>query len=343
MSRLFAVALLVSQVACASSWPTVQASGDGLTRTTIASIDVMPSDLQVWARQGEETPENEIGAALDQGIANTVPALLAERGYQVGALLGWDGRYEAVNGQQAEALSPKQMAETAWALSSYGVALDRAGRTGLVPHLPHRLGERTGSDATLYIGGWAYAGKERKSNASKAIKIVAIVLVVAVVVVAIAALADDASFVGDVAKGVGRAGKQVAKASARVAGGIGRAAIRVGSHSTRVMADVAQSMDVGHIEIHFDDRDCFGRVDTHTSWYRGRPDFYAQKATPSKGPSEAQIEMTLVDNRSGHVLWHARQRFPADPKKPKDVRKMMKRMLDAMPHRFSAQGAIAAR
>jgi hypothetical protein len=64
--------------------------------------------------------------------------------------------------------------------------------------------------------------------------------------------------------------------------------------------------------------------------YGGRPDYYRSSA-PHKGRSAMLLEMTLVDNRTGRVLWHARQRFPASPAKPEQVEKAVKRLLAALP------------
>ena len=43
------------------------------------------------------------------------------------------------------------------------------------------------------------------------------------------------------------------------------------------------------------------------------------------------LEMTLIDNRSGLVVWHARQRFPARAYKAKDIKKAFARMLKTLP------------
>jgi hypothetical protein len=76
--------------------------------------------------------------------------------------------------------------------------------------------------------------------------------------------------------------------------------------------------------------DAWGRSETHLEIYGGRPDYYRSSA-PHKGRSAMLLEMTLVDNRTGRVLWHARQRFPASPAKPVEVEKAVKRLLAALP------------
>ena len=58
-----------------------------------------------------------------------------------------------------------------------------------------------------------------------------------------------------------------------------------------------------------------------------------QREVPHSGTSKMLLELTLVDNRTGHVLWHARQQFRANPAKQADVVEAMLRMLRAMPAR----------
>ena len=89
--------------------------------------------------------------------------------------------------------------------------------------------------------------------------------------------------------------------------------------------------------------DAFGRANTHLyievgngSGNPGAPPPAARPLPPpprmpTSGRSRIDLEMTLVDNRTGLVLWHARQHFHADPAKPSDVTQAMLRMLRALP------------
>ena len=43
--------------------------------------------------------------------------------------------------------------------------------------------------------------------------------------------------------------------------------------------------------------------------------------------------MTLVDNRSGQVLWHAHQKFPASAASKDDVNRVVRTMLASLPAR----------
>lgn len=325
------VGLSAALVACGPAWPSVRATADRSV-SQIRTIDVLPADVQIWTHSGARSTPAEIAERFDGQVLGSLTGLLARRGYQVAAQVDWQGQFLSQRGLETEAMSPRAVAETAFALSSYGVAASRAGNNQVVPHLPYRLGETTGSDATLYVGGWAYAGKDGMSNTKKALIAAGIVLIVAVVVIAV--LSDGKiGGLGGVGKAVGKAGRGAAKVAGRVVGGVGRVAIQAARGTTRVMAEMAKGMANANFNIHIsaDAVDCFGRRDTHVDWYSGRPDYYADTTTPKKGHSVSELEMTLVDNQRGVVLWHARQRFPANPAKPDHVRRMLESLVATLP------------
>lgn len=322
---------------CAGSWPGVRATGDApflRGERVVRTVDILPADVQIWAHDKSKTEPELIAESFDAHVSRSLPRLLTKRGYAVGALLDWQGNYASANGFHQSALTPGQVAEVAYALSGYGTAVERSGNRALVPHIPHRLGIASGADATLYVGGWGYAGTNPEGKSTKVLKVVGIILIAAVVVVAVVALAKSkgsgGSKIGNAARGVGRAGRGAGRVAGRVVGGIGRAAIRIGRGATRAMAEVASSTSF-HIDASA--VDCFGRVDTHVDWYSGRPDYYEQPGVARSGRSSSMIEMTLVDNRTGTVLWHARQRFPASPERLGDVDRVLGTMLASLPSR----------
>ena len=83
--------------------------------------------------------------------------------------------------------------------------------------------------------------------------------------------------------------------------------------------------------------DAFGRSNTHIDIHFGgsanyqRVDYYKKTQTPKKGKSQMYLEMTLIDNHSGNVLWHAQQYLPANGSKPAQIRKAMARMMASLP------------
>lgn len=330
MTRCLLVGLSL-MVACGPSWPAAK----GFSATAVSrvrTIDVLPSDVQIWTHSGAEKSPAEIAERFDGEVAGRLAGLLARRGYQVASYIDWQGQFVSARGLESQAMEPRAVAETTFALSGYGVAVERAGAATLTPHLPHPLGEVTGSDATLYVGGWAYSGKDGMSNGKKVLIGVGIVLIVAVVVVAV--LADGKiDGLGGVGKAAASAGKGAARVAGRVVGGVGRVAIHAGRATGRVMAEMAKGMANANINIHIDPGsvDCYGHTETHADWYSGRPDYYEQPATPKKGKSRSLLEMTLIDNRTGSVLWHARQRFPANPAKVDQVDKMLRTLVASLP------------
>jgi hypothetical protein len=334
MTRLAALGLSAALVstACGPSWPAVRASADpsfAAGKRGVRTVDVLPADVQIWTLPGAADEPEAIAESFDGHVAGALPGLLARRGYQVAGNLDWSGAFVSPRGFREQALSPQQLAETAHALSGYGVARERAGEAGLAPHLPHRLGAATGADATLYIGGWAYAGKKGESTGKKVAKGIAIGLVAAIIIVAVIAAVKGGG------KGPGRIGGRVAGGAARgavrvagrAAGGFGRVALRLGRGAVRVAAEVARHST---IEIHAGSGS-YGHRHTHVEWYAGRPDYYNEPGAPRRGRSAAMIEMTLIDNATGQVLWHARQRFPASPASPGDTRRVLETMIAAMP------------
>lgn len=49
--------------------------------------------------------------------------------------------------------------------------------------------------------------------------------------------------------------------------------------------------------------------------------------------SQMYVEMTLVDNATGTVLWHAHQKFPANAASHEDLARVTRTMLASLPAR----------
>jgi hypothetical protein len=309
------------------AWPRVNGIADPTFlehQRGVETIDVLPVDLQVWTVPGNPVDPFVLARALDPQLGGLVVAQLARRGYQVVAQIDREGRYVSGDGQVRQAMARDDVAQTEYVLSGYGHAQSEVKGALLVPYLPARLGAATGSHATLYIGGWAFAGADRRpSKAGKVIKVVLIVAVVAIVAVAIIA-----GLKGD--KGGGAAGK-VAEGAGRVATGAVKVAGRVAIGTARAAGHVSRAMlrDPNLFYAVTDMVDAFARAGTHAEVYAGRPDYYSMG--PRKGRSAMLLEMTLIDNRTGRTLWHARQRFPASPTRPAEVERAVQRLMAALP------------
>jgi hypothetical protein len=332
--RVAIAALSALVAACGPKWPTVRSLADpsfagGGPGSAVGTIDILPIDMQVWTSPQAEKSPAELAGALDEMVGGQVAARLAERGYQVVAQMDWNGRYTAPDGTVHNAMPEPELGAVAYALSGYGEA-QRKVRTGLlVPYLPAKLGQETRSDATLYVGGWAFAGKD--GGMSTGAKVALGVFAVAVVaVVVVAAIAGGKNGGGD---GVGKVLGGAANGVGKVASTAGRVAVRavkpIARAGTRLTAAMVRSSP-HMVDMTLDVMEAMARTGTHVEIYAGRPDYYRSSA-PHKGRSAMLLEMTLVDNRTGRVLWHARERFPASPSKPQQVEKAVKRLLAALP------------
>ena len=318
-----------SLAACGGpTWPrSVQGVGDPrfmAHQQVIETVDVLPVDLQVWTVSGHKRGAEAVASEVNATVAGLVTSQLARRGYEVVAAIDRDGRYVAGDGTMHDAMTAEEVQSTTMSLSSYGVAQSQTQGALLMPFLPARLGAATTSDTTLYIGGWAYAGKDKKSN--KAAKVIGTVLIVGIIaVIAIALIAGEkggGSGLGKVAEGAGRVAGGAVKVVGRVAVGAVRTAGRVG-------VTILRDPDLFHLTV--DTLDAFARAGTHAEVHPARPDYYAEG--PRKGRSSMLLEMTLIDNHTGKTLWHARQRFPASPEKPEQVEKAVARLMATLPAR----------
>ena len=229
---------------------------------------------------------------------------------------------------------PEAIDATVYSMSMYGQAVSQSNNQLIAPHLPARLGQETGSDATLYIGGWTYVGDDsRAKTGKKIVKGVAIGLLVvalaAVIVIAVAGAGKGGGGGGGVGKLLGGAG--------RVAAGAGRAVVTVGRVAGKVTGGVLRGLARSGPRLMrgtLRTMDAFGRSNTHLDLRVGnmsRPNYYKRDKSPKKGRSQMYLEMTLIDNHTGNVLWHARQRMPANAGKAGQVRKAFSRMMASLP------------
>ncbi|MEM9490871.1 MAG: hypothetical protein AAGC55_17115 [Myxococcota bacterium] len=334
----FFASLNLAVVGCGPTWPSVRAQSDlqfASGQRAVHTVDLLPLDVQVWTGPNQSVAPEEASQQLYTVATGVLDTELARRGYHVTAQIGWDGSYQAPGGHITSALSPEELHRTAYAMSGYGHAVAESRKGLLVPYLPHRLGVATGSQGTLYVGGWAYVGHDdRESQGAKVAKGVAIVLLIAVVIVIAIAALD---------KGGGKGGGGGGSGVARAAGGAGKAVAQAGSAVTRGLSTMGRAVaplmrGVAHgtaevmTEMMFAG-DALGRSGTHIEIYSGRPDYFEEKSTPKDGPSRMHLEMTLIDNATGIALWHARQTFPANATKVKDVREVFTRMLATLPAR----------
>jgi hypothetical protein len=244
----------------------------------------------------------------------------------VNAALDWQGSYSGDRGEPVRAMDPQALLATIDALSTYGTAASRTAAGLPVPYLPVHLGDITRGDATLYIGGWSFVGDTETSNEDIAKYVLIGVLLVAVIVIVIAAAKSSSGHggggggggVGGALEGAGH----VLVSAGRIAA---TSAARVATTMARVMAEEAPRM----VDALGRTADAFGHIDTSIALCDTRPDWHADG--PKDGNSAMYLEMTLVDNHTGLVLWHARERFPASGAKRDDLDHVIASMMETLP------------
>lgn len=307
------VTALCFAAACGPSWPHPVAAVDpglGARTIPISRIDVLPVDLAVWT-DGRHGDPADIRLRAETILVNAATEALYQRGYLLGAQVDWNGGYLDVDGTPRAALTPDELLATVAVLSGYGLEVSRRG--GLPqPPLPARLGA-SGAEATLYIGGWSYVGEEPGGGGGKVLKVLAIAAVVVIVVVAIAAIAKSKGKGGG--GGMGKLGDAAA--------GVARVAAVTGRATARALAQVS-----GNIVIHLGNS---YYADPAWDSTVPPPAWDERPAQPRSGRSVMYLEMTLVDNRDGHVLWHVGQRFPASGANEESVLRAARAMLGTLP------------
>jgi len=327
--HLIAVLACASLVAgCGSRWPRVTAVSSpelASAATPLATIDILPVDLEVWTDKRVWVDVDEVRTGAETRLIGIATEMVYQRGYAVGAVLDWGGGYVAPDGNATLALDEAQLVGTVDSLASYGAAVSAAGELPF-PYLPARLGERTGSDATLYIGGWGFVGVEHETAKTIGKVVLVAVLIVGVIAIAMAVGKD---------RKLERLGGAAAKGAARVMVSAGRAALRAGTAVVHVGREVAVHADaIAETTAHV--LDAFGRTATHITLVGGRPARSEDAALPHRGSPRMYLEMTLVDNRTGVVRWHAHQRFPANPARPGDVTRAARALLATLPRQAAA-------
>jgi hypothetical protein len=266
----------------------------------------------LWAEPGFTGNLTELRAGAEVNIMNVALDALARRDFTTGAVIDWNGDFAG-----GTAMSRDDLLATVGSLAHYGAAA--AGSPGQlpVPFLPARLGAATGADATLYLGGWAYVTQPRASAGEQILEGIVIALLVVTLVALIAAATKSDSRSSHGPSGTGHGGPR--------AGSVGK----LGSHPV-----FTASRGVEHVgrrpHVVAEMVDAFGRTAVNVGL--ASLEWGIDPALPHDG-GEAQmyLEMTLVDNRTGLALWHARQIFPANAASAQDTSRVARAVLDALP------------
>lgn len=327
------VGLLVGAVlsaGCGPSWPsgTLNAKAPRPDHA-IASVDILPLDLEMWTEADFAPNPEQLRGQAEASITNEALDQLVKHQYAPSAMIDWNGSFGA--GQQA--LDKQALLKTVGALAHYdGAAPVQPGAQLPTPWLPALLGEKTGADATLYIGGWSYVAAPRQSTGSTVATDIMIgllvVATVAIAVVAIAAISGDkhsSSHNSGHARGGG--GNASPDSATHLPSGV--AVTRWHGHGesgvhafARVSSNIAADIAINSL-------DAWGRIATDEEMH---PEYADDPQLPHGGEdSKLYLQMTLVDNHTGLALWHAHQTFPASGASQDEVTRAARQLLESLP------------
>lgn len=346
-----AVALITSGalLGCGASWPN---HADALAVPqvhAVTTVDVLPIDLEVWTENGYPLTPDAVRDDASYQLISTAMETLQQRRYAINGLIDWNGEID----HRTAVMDPRDVESTIATLARYDLRTGRYPVRLPDPQLPAKLGTVTGADATLYIGGWAYVARHHESTGEKVAEGiligVAIVAVVAIIAIAVAG-ASKGGHGGGGHGGGGHGGgghgggghsgpvfhdHRVAAADHpqfvpivhdhRSGGGGGLLRDHRSSGSSGGGVHVSTSPSV-HLDTAIDIVD---DIDPQTP---AHPDWSGD--VPASGEnSQMYIEMTLVENATGAVLWHAHQKFPASAANKHDMNRVVRTMLASLPAR----------
>ena len=244
------LALVVLPVitACVSSGPQIELAGvapprQGVRSAAPATIDLLPIESRVTVYPEHRLAGGGAGMALRAAVTAALPPALAARRYRLATIIDRSGRASI-----RQAMTAREVSATEIALLRHAEAQRSSPGRLLAPALPHRLGQVTGSGATLFVAGYGIAG-------------------------------DDATSMDDVLAGLALVG-----VVAGTAGAVGALA----AGDTARAAESAAAVD-----------DASAVLDEVA---------YRQRFRSPR--SHLRLVLTLVDNASGRVLWHADRLFP---------------------------------
>ena len=176
---LAAIAAAAQLATGCARWPDVTAIGDVRFMRQggggVGTVELLPINVGVAAYPGSPDPPEQIAARFDERMRAGLAQELARHGYRLTADAG-DALF-----------TREELVGTAQAFAEYGRE-QASARALLSPNLPSRLG-RGGADATLFVGGFAYAGEDGGVSAGEVAKWVFIGIFIVVVVVVVAVIA----------------------------------------------------------------------------------------------------------------------------------------------------------
>ncbi len=275
---------------------------------SVESVALLPVDLSVQL-EGEK-PGSARTVKLDRQVIDRINrgliSALGRRGYRVTNILRPDGQtLDIRNGQLRMVIHPKDLAalrhEIHKATAPYAPGPGTLS-ANISVDLTRQLRLTTGSDASLYTRGWAYV--KPGSGGEKAARIIAITLLAVVLVGVIILIATSKGGGGDAVGSFLAGAGRLAGTAARVTGEV-------------VIRSLPHLVDAA-IHCHRCAEDSPGQMVVRDT------------TRPPEG-STVGLDISMVHNRSGRVLWHAGQTFQVTASSEGRIEQLIEHFLKELP------------
>ena len=301
------------------------------------TVAVLPPDLHVTVRdsKGSLHGDRVLNEALLRRIQQGLARSLTRRGYRVVSVLRHDG---AQLDAGVAVIHPRDLG--ALRLEIEQVTANLPTGPGLVSaavsaDLAQEIGRSTGADASLYARGWVYIAPG-DSAAAKAAKVIGITLLV-LVMVGLVVILTAGKGGGGVGRALGGAFKAAGQAAVKTAQVAGRVAVRV---LPRVMEAAART----HVHVRCAGPSHHPPVHHVAGCVRCQ---HVDEVPPPAMPSLARvpgmevprqlnrstvgINISLVENDTGDLLWHAGQRFQVEARGSGNIERVIDHYLSQLP------------
>ena len=314
----FALSLAVTASAC--SLPRVRPviaprMVDGDRPRTVA---LLPPDLGVTVRRrdGRLHHDQVLNRALIQRVRTALVASLGRRGYRVTRVLAVDGSAMG-QGRREQLLHPVDLHALRAEIDQVTAGLRQGPglvRVGVSSELTRYLQAQTGCDASLYARGWIYVAPG-DSAAVKAARVIGVTLVVIALVGIVIVLAAGKGGGGGIGNALGGALRATGQAAVKAAAVAGRVAIRALPHVIEAAARTGPVVC----------QRCDGPQAPAPVLS------VARSGGRELSRSTVGIGISLVDNASGAILWHAGQRFEIESRGEGRVERIVDHFLRQLP------------
>jgi len=331
-------------------------------KVEIKTLSILPVDLGVTkkTRSGLDREKPATEQKLGKRMLSGITRAFQRRGYDVKSVFQADGSLGGVRLVESEELAAIRVEihrTSQYPAIEEGVYLPEFSGAWI-----KYLGEKTGTDASVYVRGWAYVDPSSGSSVGTVFAILFVVVILVVLLAAVSKRSKSKKSKSTCSRRSGKSrGRRHAYQPRRATGHLkkppkysttkprcrklrtGRSACsparnlaRGMHHTTQILAEAASEVDV-NIHVHPP-----GEYPVEQPY---RPDQQPEqtqtwaeiierqiKEGPKPLPAESAlgIAISLVHNQTGQILWHGEQRFDIEAN-GHQLQDLMEHFLEKMP------------